>query len=91
MPEGITIEGLMVLGVIGIPALWWLLVRKSPQISAKTASKEPRKVVTATKRLQLTLSKNNWVLLEKQAEQKNMELEEYVGHVISTVLNRMSF
>ncbi len=90
MPEGTTIEGLIIVVVGGIFALW-LLGKIWPQSSAKVASKETRKVVTATKRLQLTLSKTTWGLLEKQAEQKDMALEEYVEHVISTVLNRMSF
>lgn len=81
MPQGTTIEGWMVIGVIFIFTVW-LLMRKSP-ISAKTASKDVRKVVTATKRLQLTLSKTTWELLEKQAERKNMDVEEYIEHIIS--------
>ena len=90
MPEGITLEGSIIV-IVGGMILLWVLSRTSSQISMRTTHSHPRKVVNLTKRVPLTLSKTTWELLEKQAARKGIPLEEYLEDAISTLLNRMSF
>jgi len=87
MSSGITLEGAILVIVVGmLVCLLVIFIGKSPYSNEHDVD-EGDEIIGMTKRTHLTLSNSEWYVLERRAERDRMRRDEYLAWLVSRHLD----